>query len=166
MSRFGDGDDDWDYGRWMLWVTATQNALSGKRGQSALRDLENALLALPQHRLIEGHLAKDGEVCAIGALVLANRCAEGEDREAVLAALEEVGEDDYCADQTASIGSKYGKMAYAMAWRIAELNDEDWGGDTPEARFQGVLAWVRKAQLPTAATDDTSVSSPEVDSVG
>ena len=147
MSRFYD-DGDWDYGRWELWEQATSRALAGKRGQAALRDLEQALLALPEKRLVEGYIAKDGEVCAVGALVLAKRCAAGESRAAVLAELERLSdpEGDYAADVTASLGRKYGRMAYAMAWRIAELNDEDCRGATPEWRYEYVLNWVRKAQ--------------------
>jgi len=147
MTRFSD-DGDWDYSRYCLWESAVANALAGRRGQAALADLEAALLALPEHRLIESHLAKDGEVCAVGALVLANRCAAGEDRAAVLADLERISdpEEYYAADVTACFGHQYGRMAYAMAWRIAELNDEDLGGLEPEARFERVLAWVRKAR--------------------
>lgn len=148
MTRFGCDGDDWDYGRYCLWGQAMSGALSGKRGQTALADLEQALLALPQKRLIEGALAFDGEVCAVGALVLQNRCAVGEDRASVLAELEQAAFDhDNPSDQTASYGVKYGRMAYAMAWRIAELNDEDCAGSTPEWRYEYVLAWVRKAQL-------------------
>lgn len=148
MSRFGD-DCDWDYNRYMLWERAVVNALSGRRGQAALADLETALLALPEPRLIEGALARDGEVCAVGALVLTNRCAAGEDRAAVLAELERATDpdDNYLADDvTASYGAKHGRMAYAMAWRIAELNDEDCRNLTPEGRYEYVLSWVRKAR--------------------
>lgn len=149
MSRFND-DGDWDYGRWSLWEQATTKALEGRRGQAALADLEAALLALPEHRLIESHLAHEGEVCAVGALVLHNRCAAGESRAAVMADLEQIDRsvwDDagYASDVTASTGKRYGRMAYAMAWRIAELNDEDFRGVSPEERFTRVLAWVRQA---------------------
>lgn len=149
MTRFDDDGAYWDYGRYMLWEQAVKNALSGRRGQTALAALEAALLALPEPRLIEGYIAKDGEVCAIGALVLAKRCAAGEDRDAVLAELERRSdpEEGYVADQTATVGSKYGGMAYSMAWRIAELNDEDCRNATPERRYEYVLDWVRKAQL-------------------
>jgi len=152
MSRFYD-DGDWDYGRYSLWEQATKRSLEGKRGQAALADLEQALLALPSHRLVEGYLAKEGEVCAVGALVLAKRAAAGESRDDVLAELERVSdpEEEYVADVTASMGKRYGGMAYAMAWRIAELNDEDCRGMEPERRFEYVLGWVRKAQGKTAA---------------
>ena len=42
MSRFSDDGADWDYGRWSLWNQAVTNAISGKRGQAALADLEAA----------------------------------------------------------------------------------------------------------------------------
>ncbi len=148
VTRFSE-DGDWDYGRFCLWEQAITRALEGKRGQSALADLESALLALPAPRLIEGHLALNGEVCAIGALALAKRTAAGENRETVLAEMERMTDPedvDFAADVTASCGSRYGNMAYAMAWRIAELNDEDCRGMEPERRFQYVLYWVRKAQ--------------------
>src|SRR6185369_14922087 len=67
MTRFSD-DYDWDFGRYMLWEQAVTNAMSGRRGQAALRDLEEALVALPEKRLVDT-LCKDGEVCAISALV-------------------------------------------------------------------------------------------------
>lgn len=153
MSRFAD-DGDWDYGRWCIWEQAITNALAGRRGQAALADLEAALLALPEPRLIEGAIAKDGEVCAVGALVLANRVAAGEERAAVLNELESQSDRETfyggeMADQTALVGAKHGRMAYAMAWRIAELNDEDCRGATPEARYSYVLAFVRKARGPS-----------------
>jgi hypothetical protein len=152
VSRFND-DGDWDYGRYSLWERAMTNALSGRRGQAALADLEQALLALPQKRLIDGALACNGEVCAVGALVVRNRVAAGEDRAAVLADLERATDpEEYNdnADVTATYGAKHGRMAYAMAWRIAELNDEDCRNATPEWRYEYVLDWVRKAQLPAS----------------
>lgn len=149
VTRFGYADCDWDYGRYELWECAVANALAGRRGQAALADLEAALVALPEPRLIEGALAKDGEVCAVGALVAANRCAAGEDRAVVLAEMERLTDPEDCwdaSDVTAIVGQRHGRMAYAMAWRIAELNDEDCRNMTPEQRYEYVLGWVRKAR--------------------
>lgn len=160
MSRFYD-DGDWDYGRYMLWETAVSNALAGKRGQAALADLEAALLDLPEHRLIHGAVAKEGEVCAIGALVLAKRTEAGEPREKVLADLSRYNDEanDDIADVTACLGAKHGNMAYAMAWQIAYLNDEEvYHLASPEERFQTVLAWVRRAR---GTTSDSPESLPE-----
>lgn len=64
MSRFGDYDDyEGDpeqilaMGRWQRNARAT---LKSKRGRKALRDIREALLALPEHRLIEGALCTVG----------------------------------------------------------------------------------------------------------
>jgi hypothetical protein len=77
MSRF---DCDYSYEEgipWGLWERIVANALGGRRGQAALAAMEEALLALPEPKLIEGHLAADGQVCAIGALVAHRRAQEG-----------------------------------------------------------------------------------------
>lgn len=84
MSRFGEGDGEEFAGQYELWEANARRALGGKRGQAALRDLESALVELPSKRLISGHLAHRGEVCAIGALVAHRRAANGEDRDVVL----------------------------------------------------------------------------------
>lgn len=67
MSRFGDGDYEPTIdkrGREVntsgLWRANVKRALAGKRGQAALRDLRDALLALPEKRLIEGALCTVG----------------------------------------------------------------------------------------------------------
>jgi hypothetical protein len=73
VSRF---DCDYDYedeyaelhrGRWD-WNL--EQATKGRKGQQALRQLEAALLAMPQHRLVDSELATPaGEVCAVGAAI-------------------------------------------------------------------------------------------------
>lgn len=89
MSRYSEGDDE-GIMPYALWENAYLRALNGKRGQQAILDLYHALEALPQHRLISSHLARDGEVCAVGALALYRRTQAGEEAKAVLAALEDV----------------------------------------------------------------------------
>jgi hypothetical protein len=89
MSRFGDGDyDNYFPNSGDLWWANVERALSGKPGQTALRELEQALLDLPEKRLISGHLALNGQVCTVGALALHRRVSAGETREAVLELLE------------------------------------------------------------------------------
>lgn len=64
MSRFTDcdyDDENWalDHGR---WEHNSRTALKGRRGRKALADLREALLALPEKRLIEG------AVCTVGGV--------------------------------------------------------------------------------------------------
>ena len=64
MSRYSDYDD-YDDDNWALnmgrWEHNARVALKGKRGRKALAELREALMALPEHRLIEG------AVCTVGA---------------------------------------------------------------------------------------------------
>jgi hypothetical protein len=88
VSRFeydGDGEEAMPYGLWQANLT---RALGGRKGQAALAEMETALLALPEPKLIEGHLAVDGAVCAVGALVAKRRAErEGIDLQAVIDAM-------------------------------------------------------------------------------
>jgi hypothetical protein len=43
--------------------------LAGKKGRAALTELRDALLAMPQKRLIYHDIVKDDDVCAVGALI-------------------------------------------------------------------------------------------------
>lgn len=59
MSRFYESDEDrWNGGD--LWTHRAHLALTGKRGRKALGELREALLALPEKRLIEGALCTVG----------------------------------------------------------------------------------------------------------
>lgn len=58
---------------WGLWGQMVSRALGGKRGQAALSELESALRALPERKLVAGHLAAEGSVCTVGAYVAAKR---------------------------------------------------------------------------------------------
>jgi len=109
--------------------------MRGKRGQAFLRELLDALDALPHKRLIAEELQTDGEVCALGA-VGARRGVnmaqvDPEDREAV--------------------AETFG-IAEAMAAEIMAENDEGgWGRETPEQRFARVRSWVvRQIRTPVA----------------
>jgi hypothetical protein len=64
MSRFTDYDNDDE--NWALnmgrWRHNARAALKGKRGRKALAELREALMALPEHRLI------DSAVCTVGGV--------------------------------------------------------------------------------------------------
>ena len=64
MGRADESDDAMPYG---LWLGAVARATNSKRGQQTLRDLEQALLAIPDKRLAYEHVAHEGDVCAVGA---------------------------------------------------------------------------------------------------
>ena len=68
MSRYSDYDDYEGEPEQILaqgrWEHNARVALKGKRGRKALRDLREALMALPEHRLISGALCTVGGVDA------------------------------------------------------------------------------------------------------
>lgn len=66
MSRSGYADDT-DEGLG-LWLGAVRSAIHGKRGQTLLRELRDAMDAMPDKTLIHGELEKDGEYCALGVV--------------------------------------------------------------------------------------------------
>ena len=142
MSRFWDSGDDSEMPL-ALWRQAIENALSGRKGQATLRELEAALLALPQKRLIEGALCHDGEVCALGALALKRGAIDPENPPYL---------EDGGAAEVGDWAEHHLGVRYALAWEIQWHNDEgQWQGDylrrgraeTPEERYERVLAWVR-----------------------
>lgn len=148
-------DDEERPGQFALWDANCQRSLKGKAGQQALRDLEAALLALPEKRLIHGLLEDEhGAVCAVGAYAK----HKGLD----LSKFDPEDESD-------AVGVKAG-MPRLVAWKVVALNDieiDDYyrtvegpemhhgHGDywprgvwqrvqyTPEERYEKVLAWVR-----------------------
>ena len=126
MSRSGYSDDvdGWQLIRWRGAVTS---AIRGKRGQSFFRELLAALDALPEKRLIDIDLERDGEVCAIGAVGR----ARGLD-------MTEIDPEDHEA-----VADAFG-LPHALACEIMYVNDDDgWHRhDTPEERYARVREWV------------------------
>lgn len=158
MSRFEYAFEDNDgmvpFG---LWQATLSRSLASRRGQEALAELEEALVNLPAPRLTEGHLVTDdGDVCAVGAYVAQRRAkAEGVTIAQAVAALTPDHNDPWGGDEdpweTAEAGRAAG-LTYSVAWHLAYLNDEKWGGTTPEKRYEQMLAWVRRAQGKQEAT--------------
>jgi hypothetical protein len=140
-------DEDFP-GQFELWQANCRRSIKGKAGQKALRELEQALVALPEKRLIADALQDaEGEVCAIGALAK----YRGIDKtESDPEEMEEVGVD---------LG-----MPRLVAWKVVCVNDVEidghhvevfgphrWGqklwayvAPTPEERYQQMLNWVRE----------------------
>lgn len=124
MSRSGYSDelDNWDLIRWR---GAVASAIRGRRGQAFLRELADAMDAMPQKRLIAEELEADGEYCALG-VVAAKR---GLDIEHF---------DPYDYDKIAEAMS----IPKALVCEIEYENDE-WGRHhTPEERWERMRQWV------------------------
>jgi hypothetical protein len=126
MSRAG-YSDDLDMWALIRWRGAVKSAIRGKRGQLFLREMLCALDALPNKRLIEEELEKDGEVCALGAIGLARGIN-----------MSTVDPEDYYAVSEAF------SIPHALAQEIMFVNDESlwWKEATPEKRFDTVRKWV------------------------
>lgn len=132
MSRSG-YSDDYDYdgdilslGRWRAQVAS---AIRGKRGQAFLREMVEALDAMPVKRLIVAELQQaDGEVCAIGSV-------------GVKRGLDMSGIDP---DDPPSVAAAFG-IAHQLVAEIEYENDEAvWSKETPEQRWQRMRDWAAR----------------------
>jgi hypothetical protein len=130
MSRSGysDGADAWKLIRWRGQVASS---IRGKRGQAFLREMLEALDALPEKRLIANALYDEGEVCAIGSVGLKRGIANMAEIEA---------EDFY------HVAAVFG-VTHQLVREIAYLNDEYDAAywvpqETPENRWQRMRDWV------------------------
>jgi hypothetical protein len=135
VSRAGyseDCDDQWQF---ICYRGAVTSAMRGQRGQAFLRELRDALDAMPEKRLIKEELVKEGEVCALGAVAR----MRGIDPEAI---------DAYDHD---NIHAPFG-IANALAREIIWTNDESWPyPKTPEERWRKVRWWVEANIQPVRA---------------
>lgn len=148
MSRSG-YVEDWDFdGTNNVWRGAVASAMRGKRGQAFLREMRDAMDAMPNKRLIEERLVTDsGEVCAMGT-VCARRGLDVSD----------IDPEDY-----ERVADRIG-LSRAMVQEIAYHNDEggfynyrERRGETPEERWVRMRAWVEKQIVnPTPAIPEHS----------
>jgi hypothetical protein len=148
VSRFYYDGNDSEYCNldWGRWENNLKQILHGKRGQKVLADLEAALLALPEPRLIEGAICEvtegeDGatkaEYCVIGAYAAAKGKTPDE-----LAQLGGVYKDEM-DEATADLGVSLG-MPRTLAWHLGDMNDQAFGESTPEERYNRMLRWVQE----------------------
>lgn len=147
--RFDGDGDEWFPGQQWLWEANLERNFSGKAGQAKLREIRDALRALPEKRLIETRLADEkGNVCALGALAVQRRVAEGRDRAVVIAEMAEAidGDDEwvdsYEAEQQTLEEARALGVKTPMAVTIAWENDFGPRSETPEERYTRLLAWV------------------------
>jgi hypothetical protein len=138
-------DEETFPGQFDLWHANCMRSIKSKRGQKMLAELEQALLALPEKKLIAGRLQDEtGCVCTLGALGVAQQL-DLTDYDARI-------ED--CEIDMEDVGEELG-MSRAMAWKLVSLNDEDLDTRydreqrkcvpiTPEERYEMVLRRIRK----------------------
>ena len=123
MSRSGYSDDCENV---QLWRGAVRSAIRGKRGQKFLREMLDALDAMPDKRLITDDLVNDGEVCAIGSVGIARSLRM----------------DDLDPLYPHMIARRFG-IAEALVQEIEYVNDEAGRkADSPYSRWCRVRAWV------------------------
>lgn len=127
MSRSG-YDDDIEQWALIKWRGAVASAIRGKRGQEFLYEMLHALAALPERKLIEHDLEKEGAVCALGAVGKARGLdmskADPEDHETVAGLFD---------------------IPHALACEIMWMNDEsDWRDTSPEGRFARMRKWIEE----------------------
>lgn len=127
--RIGYSDEEDFPGQFELWQANCQRSLAGAKGQAALKELEAALLALPDKRLIVEQLQdEEGAVCSIGAVVKQRGLSQND-----------LVSDP---DEMEEVGVELG-MPRLTAWKIVEMNDIYWDFVTPEVRYSKMLTWVQ-----------------------
>lgn len=153
MSRieYPEADDTASFLRACAFGANTERHLKGKNGQAALKDLEAALLALPEKKLAyskfvvrHGDADDVGEVCALGALALKRLMDKGMTRADAIKQLEEKGPKETHGWEGVCQSAAFLDVKKNFAWEVIEQNDE-CGGPTPEERYKRVLEWVQKA---------------------
>lgn len=151
MSRSSDGD--WDSNAGYLWPSWAERAIKGKRGQSYLRELESILVSMPDKRLGEGGLFEEDTLeyaplaCTLGAFRIGREVAAKkttwEHWELNLPALFPGQDPCDSAWSSAEFGTDTLGLQRTLAWTIAEENDREGSRESPEARYERILAWVR-----------------------
>jgi hypothetical protein len=140
MSRHGyhEDHDQQDLAMYRGWVAS---AIRGKRGQKLLRDLRDALDAMPEKRLVQGRLQTEQGCCALGA-VAGHRGVD----------LTELDPDPELFDiDTERVNLRLSWLLDIATVLVAETeyeNDEFHG--TPEQRWSYMRAWAERHILEAA----------------
>lgn len=141
-----DCDEGMPYG---LWWQAIERAINGPRGQAALAELEQALLMLPKHRLIEEEISDGRDVCALGALAYKReRDSYPAEKHSVIVRDLECRYRDEGSLAIWECGISL-KLRDTVAWLFSHVNDDLAGNNgvaNPEERWKFVMQWCRKMQ--------------------
>ena len=123
-----------------LYRGTVERSINGKRGQAFLRELAAAMDAMPEKLLIARQLIdRDGDCCAIGVICKSRGL--------------DVGPVDY--NCPTAVGDLVG-ISHSMAAEIEHENDDYFGGETCEQRWQRMRRWVARSLKPAAKTERKS----------
>jgi len=135
VSRAGYSDDP-DPVATVLYEQALRNAMHGKRGKAILRDLADALDAMPVKELGAGFVKRGDCVCAIGALA-AHR---GVDLKEFDVEADEYDEDgDWSTERIAEELDAPTCIVRAIVYGNDELGPTT---ETPSERWARIRSWV------------------------
>lgn len=124
--RSGYSDDVYDHWAWIRWRGQVASAIRGKRGQKLLVDIRDALLAMPEKRLVSHALECEDGVCAMGA----GARRRGLDLSTI---------DPEDSSRVAELLD----VAEPLAREVAFMNDSAClRHETPEQRYSRMLWWV------------------------
>lgn len=156
MSRATSWEDDEPYpNASALFQANVDRALKGKKGQTFLREIESALLAMPEKKLIGSAVCEGGQVCLLGAVAVERAVKNGKSRADALAELEKEAKEhgqyepegvnwDEADDETLEyLRSLLGIKQFPLAWTFVHENDE-CHVRTPEERYERMLKWVQR----------------------
>ena len=124
--EYTEDGENWEIIRWRGMVAS---ATRGQRGRRLLRELREALDAMPEKRLIKGALVtEDGECCALGSVLVARGEPSAHE-------IDSEGNNDFLAEKF--------DVAECLVQEIEWVNDES-DALTPEDRWKDVSLWVDK----------------------
>ncbi len=151
--RINISDDEERPGQFALWDANVRRSMKGRRGQRELRELEAALVALPEKRLIRDELTDEaGGVCAIACYARhkgldLSRFDPEDESDAVgvaagmprLVAWEVVAQNDIHCDTVWEVADGPIQRGYGHYRGGVPLVR----AMTPEERYDKILKWVR-----------------------
>lgn len=143
MSRSGYSDEPDNYLSYGRWRGQVASAIRGERGQGLLRELAEALDAMPVKRLVAYELEKNGEVCALGCV--------GVKRGVDMKKLD--------PEDPRGIADAFG-VARQLVQEIEYVNDEEADYLTPEQRWRHIRDWVAR-NLRAPSPSEKPISQPQ-----
>jgi hypothetical protein len=131
-----------------LFQRSVENAIKGTRGQTLLREIEEALLMLPDKRLLSYTVCEDGKVCTLGAVAILRAMKQGKTFGMAAMELEDAavkrgqGHDDEGKDRTFRFLKKLLDVKGCLAWTLVYENDEHSDSGRTR-RYDYMLKWVQ-----------------------